>query len=105
MNHLASLLASTSPTTVAGAHKSSGSLLDPIAKPIAWLLAEIYSVVPNYGIAIMVLSVIWMIIISPLTLKSTRSMLAMQKLQPQLKKLQEQHRNDRQAFAQAQMEL
>ena len=46
-----------------------------------------------------------MIIIAPLTLKSTRSMLAMQKLQPQLKKLQEQHKDDKQAFAQAQMEL
>jgi YidC/Oxa1 family membrane protein insertase len=46
-----------------------------------------------------------MALISPLTLKSTRSMLAMQKLQPLLKKLQEQHKNDKQAFAQAQMEL
>jgi YidC/Oxa1 family membrane protein insertase len=105
MIHLAALLASTPTTTVAAAHKSSGSLLDPIAKPIAWVLAEIYSIIPNYGVAIMVLSVIWMILISPLTLKSTRSMLAMQKLQPQLKKLQETHKNDRQAFAQAQMEL
>jgi YidC/Oxa1 family membrane protein insertase len=96
---------STTSTTVAAAHKAGGSLLDPIAKPIAWVLAHIYAVVPNYGVAIMVLSVLWMIIISPLTLKSTRSMLAMQKLQPQLKRLQEQHKNDKQAFAQAQMDL
>jgi YidC/Oxa1 family membrane protein insertase len=46
-----------------------------------------------------------MIIISPLTLKSTRSMLAMQKLQPELKKLQEKHKDDKAAFAQAQMDL
>lgn len=98
--------ASTTSTTVAAhASKSSGSILDPIAKPIAGLLAAIYSVIPNYGVAILVLSVIWMIIIAPLTLKSTRSMLAMQKLQPQLKKLQEKHKDDRQAFAQAQMDL
>jgi YidC/Oxa1 family membrane protein insertase len=105
---LASLLTngSTTVTTVAkAASKSSGSILDPIAKPIAWVLAEIYSVIPNYGVAILVLSVLWMALISPLTLKSTRSMLAMQKLQPLLKKLQEQHKNDKQAFAQAQMEL
>ena len=102
--HLASLVASTS-TTAAGAAKSSGSLLDPIAKPVGQILAWIYGIVPNYGVAILVLSVIWMVIISPLTLKSTRSMLAMQKLQPQLKALQEKHREDRQAFAQAQMEL
>jgi len=106
---LASLLTSgsTTVTTVAkAASKSSGSsILDPVAKPIAWVLAEIYSVVPNYGVAILVLSVLWMALISPLTLKSTRSMLAMQKLQPLLKKLQDQHKNDKQAFAQAQMEL
>jgi len=103
--HLATLLASGPTTTAAAAHKSSGSLLDPIAKPIAGLLAYIYGVIPNYGVAILILSVLWMILISPLTLKSTRSMLAMQKLQPQLKRLQEQHKNDRQAFAQAQMDL
>jgi YidC/Oxa1 family membrane protein insertase len=103
--HLATLLASGPTTTAAAAHKSSGSILDPIAKPIAGLLAYIYGVVPNYGVAILILSVLWMILISPLTLKSTRSMLAMQKLQPQLKRLQEQHKNDRQAFAQAQMDL
>jgi YidC/Oxa1 family membrane protein insertase len=102
---LGTLLAAGPTTTVANSHKSGTSLLDPIAKPIAWVLAHIYAVIPNYGIAIIILSVLWMLIISPLTLKSTRSMLAMQKLQPQLKKLQEQHKNDRQAFAQAQMEL
>ncbi len=107
MIHLAAVLhaAATTTTTVAKASHSSGSILDPIAKPLAWVLAGIYSIVPNYGVAIMGLSLIWMLIISPLTLKSTRSMLAMQKLQPELKKLQAQHKNDRQAFAQAQMDL
>ncbi len=97
--------ASTTTTTLAKTSHSSGSILDPIAKPLAALLAGIYAVIPNYGVAIMGLSVLWMVIISPLTLKSTRSMLAMQKLQPELKKLQEKHKNDRQAFAQAQMDL
>ena len=104
---LAALLGSgsTTSTTVAGAHKAGTSLLDPIAKPVAWVLEHIYAVVPNYGIAILILSLLWMIIIAPLTLKSTRSMLAMQKIQPELKKLQEKHKNDKAAFAQAQMEL
>ena len=104
---LASILAtaSTTATTVATKSKSSGSILDPIAKPIADFLAAIYAIVPNYGVAIIILSITWMVIIAPLTLKSTRSMLAMQQLQPKLKKLQEQHKDDRQAFAAAQMEL
>ncbi len=72
---------------------------------MAWVLEHIYAIIPNYGIAILVLSLLWMIIIAPLTLKSQRSMLAMQKLQPELKKLQEKHKNDKAAFAQAQMDL
>ena len=80
-------------------------MLNPIAKPIADVLAAFYAVIPNFGVAIIMLSIVWMLLISPLTLKSTRSMLAMQALQPELKRLQEKHRNDRQAFAQAQMDL
>ncbi|MGH9076001.1 MAG: membrane protein insertase YidC [Acidimicrobiales bacterium] len=80
-------------------------MLNPIAKPIADVLAAFYAVIPNFGIAILLLSVVWMILISPLTLKSTRSMLAMQALQPELAKLKEKHRNDKAAFAQAQMDL
>ena len=83
----------------------AGIGLSSIAKPVASILAYIYEVVPNYGVAIMLLALGWMILISPLTLKTTRSMLAMQRLQPQLKKLQEQHRNDRQALSQATMDL
>ena len=104
MIDLVSLVQATT-TTTASSGSSSGGILGPIAKPLAEVLAAIYSVIPNYGVAIVGLGVAWMLLISPLTLKSTRSMLAMQKLQPQLKKLQEQHKGDRQAFAQAQMEL
>jgi YidC/Oxa1 family membrane protein insertase len=87
-------------------HKAvGGSIFASIAKPIAAVLAGVYAVVPNYAVAILALSILWMVIIAPLTLKSTRSMLAMQRLQPQLKKLQAEHKNDRQAFAQAQMDL
>lgn len=91
--------------TTAAATKTSSSILDPIAKPIADVLAFFYSLIPNYAVSILLLSLVWMVIISPLTLKTTRSMLAMQKLSPELKRLQEKHRNDRQALAQAQMDL
>jgi YidC/Oxa1 family membrane protein insertase len=102
MIHLAAVLHAAATTA---AHKPGGSILDPIARPLASILAAVYAVIPNYGVAIIGLSILWMLIIAPLTLKSTRSMLAMQKLQPELKKLQEKHRDDRQAFAQAQMDL
>jgi YidC/Oxa1 family membrane protein insertase len=85
--------------------KSSGITLDPIAKPIAAVLAFFYSVVPNFGAAIILLTVAVMVILTPLTIKQTRSMLVMQKLQPQLKRLQEEHKNDRAALNEAVMAL
>lgn len=81
------------------------SIFASIAKPIADVLAGVYAVIPDYAVAIIGLSILWMVIIAPLTLKSTRSMLAMQKLQPEMKKLQAEHKNDRQALNQAMMDL
>jgi YidC/Oxa1 family membrane protein insertase len=85
--------------------KSGGITLDPIAKPIAAVLAFFYSLVPNYAAAIILLTVSVMIILTPLTIKQTRSMLVMQKLQPEMKRLQEEHKNDRQALNEAVMAL
>src|ERR1700730_15750658 len=92
------------PATVL-AKSSGGITLDPIAKPIAAVLAFFYSLVPNYGIAIILLTIAVMVILTPLTIKQTRSMLVMQKLQPELKKLQEIHKNDRQALNEAVMAM
>src|SRR5437763_7043606 len=78
-------------------------MLDPLAKPLASLLAWIYGVVPNYAISILILTVIVMLVLAPLTIKGTRSMLAMQRLQPEIKRLQQQHKNDRQALNEAMM--
>jgi YidC/Oxa1 family membrane protein insertase len=88
------------PTKIAGS-----SIWGPIARPLAAVLAWLYSLVPNYAFAIIAVGVIWTIIIAPLTLKSTRSMLAMQRLQPQMKKLQAEHKNDRMALNQAMQDL
>jgi YidC/Oxa1 family membrane protein insertase len=76
-----------------------------IGNAIGWVLAAFYAIIPNYGVAIILLSVIWMALIAPLTLKQTRSMLAMQQLQPKIKQLQEQYKHDRQALSQATMDL
>jgi YidC/Oxa1 family membrane protein insertase len=70
-------------------------MFDGFFKFIAGILAWFYSLVPNYGIAIAMLTISVMIVITPLTLKSTRSMIQMQRLQPQLKRLQEKYKGDR----------
>lgn len=73
---------------------------------LANLLAFFYSVVPNYAVAIALLTLTVMLVLSPLTLKSTRSMLAMQKLQPEMKALQVKHKGgDRQKLNEEMMAL
>lgn len=63
---------------------------------LAGLLAFFYELVPDYSVAIALLTFTVFLLLSPLTLKSTRSMLEMQRLQPELKKLQAKYKNDRQ---------
>ena len=63
-----------------------------IAKPLEFF----YGLYPNYAVAISLLTLSIMILLLPLTLKGTRSMLAMQKLQPELKKIQSKYKDDRQ---------
>ena len=58
---------------------------------MAQLLAVFYSVIPSYGFAIILLTVVVMIIVTPLTLKGTRSMMMMQQMQPEIRKLQDKH--------------
>lgn len=68
------------------------SFFDLVAAALAWF----YDVVPNYGFAIVMLTIVVMIITTPLILKSTRSMMVMQQLQPEIKKIQSRYKDDRQ---------
>ena len=70
---------------------------------LAGLVAFFYGLIPNYGVAITLLTVAVMGVLAPFTWKGTRSMLAMQRLQPELKKLQAKHKGDRQALNEAMM--
>jgi len=54
-----------------------------------------YTLIPNYGISIILLTILVMVLITPLTVKSTRSMLQMQRLQPEMKRLQAKYKDDR----------
>jgi YidC/Oxa1 family membrane protein insertase len=62
-------------------------------------------VIANYGIVIILLTIIVRIILIPLTLSQTRSMAKMQKLQPELKELQKKYKDDRQKLQQETMEF
>jgi YidC/Oxa1 family membrane protein insertase len=71
----------------------------------AWLLAWFYSFISNYAVAIALIAVVVMLIITPLTLKSTKGMLEMQRLAPEMRRLQQQHRGDRQKLNEEMMKL
>ena len=75
--------------------------MSALSQLVGWVLAAFYSLIPNYAVAIILLGLAFMVLVAPLTLKSTRSMLAMQKLQPKMKQLQQQHKNDRVALNEA----
>jgi YidC/Oxa1 family membrane protein insertase len=71
----------------------------------AALLAWFYSFTHNYILAISMIALVIMIVTAPLVLKSTKGMLEMQKLQPEMKKLQNQYRGDRQKLNEEMMKL
>ena len=71
----------------------------------AALLSWFYSHTNSYIVAIALMSVIVMAITTPLTLKSTKGMLEMQKLSPEMRRLQNEHRNDKQKLNEEMMKL
>lgn len=72
---------------------------------IASLLEALYDFTGNYGVAIIILSVIIRLATLPLTASQTRSMKRMQELQPEIKKLQKKYKNDPQTLNQKTLEL
>lgn len=76
-----------------------------IAAPLFWVLSKIHGMVNNWGIAIILLTVLIKLAFYPLAAKSYRSMAHMRVLGPKLQKLKEQHGEDRQRMHQAMMDL
>ena len=58
------------------------------------VLRYFYSLIPNYGIAIILLTLLVRLILYPLTLKQTKEMAKMQKLQPKMKEIQDRYKDD-----------
>jgi YidC/Oxa1 family membrane protein insertase len=65
---------------------------------LADALAFFYDIWPSYAGAIVLFTLAIMLVLSPLAIKSTRSMIRMQRLQPEMKKLQAKHKDDREAL-------
>lgn len=78
---------------------------DLLAKPLLHVLVFFYGFLKNYGLAIILLTVIIKLLFWPLTHKSYASMKAMQKLQPEMQKLREKFKNDKDRLNKELMEL
>ncbi|MGB0378975.1 MAG: membrane protein insertase YidC [Luminiphilus sp.] len=76
-----------------------------IAQPLFWLLTKIQSVVTNWGIAIIMLTVLVKAVFFQLSAASYRSMAKMRKVQPKMVAIREQYAEDKQKQSQAMMEL
>ena len=80
-------------------------VFDALFDGLAWLLAVYYTLGSSYGIAIMLFTLTVMLVLTPLTFYTTRSMLRMTALQPEVKKLQAQYKGDRQRMNEEMMRL
>ncbi|MFQ5459109.1 MAG: membrane protein insertase YidC, partial [Myxococcota bacterium] len=76
-----------------------------LAKPLLWTLNFFQRFVKNYGVAIILLTILIRIAFFPLATKQFRSMKEMQRLQPLLQELREKYKEDRERLNQETMQL
>jgi len=76
-----------------------------LAKPMFWLLRQFYVITSNYGVAIILLTIVVRILLFYPSLKSATAMEEMKKLQPQLTALREKYKKDPQRMNQEMMKL
>jgi len=76
-----------------------------IAWPLFWLLEKLHALTGNWGVAIILLTVLIKLIFFPLSATSYKSMARMKLITPRLTKIREMYANDRQKMNQAMMEL
>ena len=76
-----------------------------IVRPMGFIIELIYNFIPNYGVALIIFTVLIKLLILPLNLKSQKSMVKQQKLAPQLQELQRKYANDKDKLNKEMMEL
>ena len=76
-----------------------------ICVPMLWLMRFSFEYIPNWGIAIIILTVLVKLLTLPLTIKQYKSMAAMKKIQPLMKSLQEKYSDDKVRMQQELMKL
>ncbi len=78
----------------------AGSMFSWLEVVLKWILNLLYKIIPNYGVGIILMTIIIKVLLWPLTKKSTASTAKMTALQPQLKELQEKYKDNPQKLNQ-----
>ena len=81
------------------------SLLDPLYSLFGIIIRFIYQVFNNYGLAIIIFTILIRLVLLPFNVKQHKSSLQQRALSPQLQELQRYYGDDKQGYSQAQMEL
>lgn len=79
--------------------------MDFLYQTFGWILLQIYNIIRNYGLSIIVFTVLIKIILLPLNIKQTKSMKDMQRLQPEIKKLGKKYKNNKEKLNEETMKL
>ena len=80
-------------------------LTDIVTVPFGWLLGQLYHLLDNYGLAMIVFAVIVQLVLLPITMKSKKSMMKMSRLQPKMQEIQRKYANDQQKQNEAMQQL
>ncbi len=73
---------------------NTSGILAPLEVALKWLLLVFYKVIPNYGIAIILLTIFVKLILFPLTKKGSESTLRMQSISPKIKEIQTKYKDN-----------
>ena len=76
-----------------------------ITVPFGWILAQLYNLTGNYGVAMILFAICVQMALLPLTAKSKQSMMKMSRIQPQMQEIQRRYANDQQKQSEALQKL
>ena len=72
------------------------SLSDIVTVPFGWILNQLYHLLGNYGMAVILFAVIVQLVLLPITMKSKKSKMKMSRLQPRIQEIQRKYADDKQ---------
>lgn len=76
-----------------------------ITRPFGWVLYQLWELIGSYGIALILFTLLAKIILLPFQMKSKKSMVDMQRIQPQLKELEKKYKNNKEQYSLAVQKL